>query len=80
MKKEQQEEFLSFILEKVSGDDHGKAKDILGGAFKKQDDGEFGLDDVVAMAPKLLSLLKPEHIDEVKNVMEGFAKGFGKDK
>jgi hypothetical protein len=72
-----QEKFLGFILERVKDDKIGEAKALLADNFKKQAEGNFTQDDVIQFIPKMIALLKPDKVEEVKAVMEQFSKGMG---
>ena len=73
-----QEKFLNFILERVQEDKVDEAKALLQNNFKKQADGTFSAADVSAFAPKMISLLKTDKIEEVKAIMMQFAGNFTK--
>jgi hypothetical protein len=72
-----QEKFLGFILERVKEDKIEEAKALLADNFKKQAEGNFTQDDVIQFIPKMIALLKPDKVEEVKAVMEQFSKGMG---
>ena len=67
-----QEKFLNFILERVQDGKRGEAKSMLEECFKKQDAGAFGPEDAKGLIPKMLPLLKPEALKEVKDIMTQF--------
>lgn len=71
-----QEKFLSYILDRVKEDKVEEAKELLADSFKKQAEGSFTHDDVVQFIPKMVELLKPDKIEEVKAVMKQFAESF----
>ena len=73
-----QEKFLNFILERVQEDKVGEAKVLLQDNFEKQAAGTFSAADIAAFAPKILSLLKADKIEEVKAIMTQFASNFTK--
>lgn len=64
-----QEIFFNFIMERVALENQSKAKDLLSKSFSKQQDGTFNKEYMMSFIPKMLELIKPEHIDEVKNIM-----------
>lgn len=69
-----QEQFLSFILERVQEDKIEEAKALLSENFRKQAEGTFTKEDVSQFAQKIILLLKPENIDEVQSIMKEFAQ------
>jgi hypothetical protein len=73
-----QEKFMGFILERVKDGDVEEAKTLLSDNFKKQSEGNFTQADIAEFIPKIISLLKPDKIEEVKAVMKQFAGSFGK--
>ncbi len=88
---EGQNKFLSFITDRVQEGKLDEAKKLLGDAFQQQQAGQFDASKLASMTPQLLSLIKPESLDEVKEVCANFAqsdqmkgavsnlmKGFGK--
>lgn len=64
-----QERFFSFIMERVAPEDQDKAKALLSESFAKQADGTFNKEYMMSFIPKMLEIIKPEHIEEVKNIM-----------
>ena len=77
MDKQGQEMFLNFILERVQEGKQDEAREILVENFKKQDEGTFSLEEVQQFIPRMISLLKPEKLEEVKAVVMQFAGNFG---
>lgn len=67
-----QEKFFQFILERVSPEHQEQAEQLLKEAFQKQDNQTFDSDYKMEFSPKMLSMLKPEYVDEVKQIMDGF--------
>lgn len=72
-----QEQFLGFILERVQEDKVNEAKVLLTDNFRKQAEGNFTQEDVLQFIPKMISLLKPEKVEEVQAVMKQFAQNMG---
>ncbi|MCF0148106.1 MAG: hypothetical protein HUJ77_06875 [Clostridium sp.] len=72
--KQGQEKFLEFILERVQEDKVNEAKSLLSESFKKQTDGTFSKEYIMEFIPKMISLLKADKVEEVKAIMEQFAK------
>ncbi|GIM32234.1 hypothetical protein [Paraclostridium bifermentans] len=64
-----QERFFNFIIERVSLKNQDKAKELLNESFKKQDEGTFNKEYMMSFIPRMLELIKPESIEEVKNIM-----------
>ncbi|NRD79152.1 hypothetical protein HPT25_17480 [Bacillus sp. BRMEA1] len=77
MDKQGQEMFLNFILQRVQEGKEDEAREILIENFKKQDEGTFSMDDIQQFVPKMISLLKPEKLEEVKAVVMQFSGSFG---
>ncbi|WP_407312289.1 hypothetical protein [Desulfosporosinus sp. SB140] len=71
-----QEQFLSFILERVKDDKVEEAKGLLVENFKKLTEGNFTQDDILQFIPKMMALLKPEKLGEVQTVVMQFAENF----
>ncbi len=72
-----QEKFLGFILARVQDGKEQEAKALLSEHFKKQDEGTFTKEDIQQFAPKVLAMLKPESVEEVKAIMKDFAERQG---
>lgn len=72
-----QEKFLGFILERIKDDKVEEAKELLKESFKKQAEGSFNQDYITQFIPKMIALLKPEKVEEVKAVMMQFAQNLG---
>lgn len=64
-----QERFFTFIMERVELVNQNKAKELLNESFAKQDEGAFNREYMMNFIPRMLELIKPECIDEVKNIM-----------
>lgn len=69
-----QEKFQKFILERVKEDQSKEALELLAEHFKKQDEGTFNHEDAEQFIPKMTSMLKPEHVEEVQAIMKQFAQ------
>lgn len=72
----EQEQFLSFILERVKEDMAEEAKVLLVENFKKLTEGTFTQDDIMQFIPKMIAMLKPEKLAEVQTVVMQFAQNF----
>lgn len=64
-----QEKFFNFIMERVDLENQDKAKELLSESFAKQDEGTFNKEYMMNFIPRMLKLIKPEFLDEVKNIM-----------
>lgn len=69
-----QEKFLKFILERVKEDKVDEVKELLADNFKKQEEGKFTGDDATQFIPKMISLLRPDKVEEVQAIMKQFAE------
>ena len=77
MEKQGQEMFLEFILQRVQEGKEEEAREILTENFRKQAEGTFSQEDIQAFIPKMISLIKPEKLDEIKAVVQRFSGEFG---
>lgn len=68
-----QEEFLTFISERVRENEKENALELLKGNFEKQDNGTFTKEDMMTTQSKLMEMLRPEAVEEVKMAMLHFA-------
>lgn len=64
-----QQQFFNFIMERVTEEGKSKAEALLKESFEKQANGTFNKEYIQAFIPEMLGLLKPEHFEEVKNIM-----------
>lgn len=64
-----QQMFMSFILDRVELGKEETAKALLMEAFFKQDNGTFNKEYAMDFMPRMLVLIKKEHLQEVKDVM-----------
>lgn len=67
-----QEMFFNFIMDKVALENQEKAKELLMEGFEKQKTGTFNQEYLMNYIPRMLGLIKPEYIDEVKNIMANY--------
>lgn len=65
-----QESFFSFIMERVELENQGKAIALLSESFTKQDEGIFNQEYMMNFIPRMLELIKPDCIEEVKIIMK----------
>ncbi|WIG34042.1 hypothetical protein [Bacillus toyonensis] len=77
MEQQGQERFLSYILERVQEGKEDAAREILTENFRKQNEGTFSQEDIQEFIPKMMSLLKPEKLEEVQAVVKQFSGEFG---
>lgn len=73
-----QEKFLGFVLERVQEGKVDEAKALLAESFKKQSEGTFSHEYIIEFIPKMIALLKPEKVEEVKAIMQQFAQNLNK--
>lgn len=73
-----QEQFYSFIMERVDSAHKDSAEALLRESFEKQDNGTFNLDFLQKFEDSMTDFLKPEHKDEVVRIMNGFRQQFNK--
>ncbi|MEG0309066.1 MAG: hypothetical protein RR636_14065 [Clostridium sp.] len=64
-----QERFFNFIMQNVEEKDQDNAKKLLVESFSKQDSGTFNQKYMMTFIPRMLALIKPENIEQVKNIM-----------
>lgn len=64
-----QEKFFNFIMQNVEEKNQDNAKELLAESFGKQDDGTFNQEYMMTFIPKMLELIKPENLEQVKNIM-----------
>ncbi|MEH7386387.1 hypothetical protein V7147_13405 [Bacillus sp. JJ1521] len=76
MDKQGQEMFLNFILQRVQEGKEDEAREILTENFRKQQEGTFSQKDIQEFLPKMISLLKPDKLEEIKAVVKNFAGDF----
>ena len=64
-----QEMFFNFIMQNVEEKNQEKAKELLAESFGKQADGTFNQEYMMAFIPRMLELIRPESVEQVKNIM-----------
>ncbi|MGG7142637.1 hypothetical protein ACQPVP_04150 [Clostridium nigeriense] len=64
-----QEKFFEFIMQNVEERNQAKAKELLAESFGKQDNGTFNKEYMITFIPRMLELIKPENIEQVKSIM-----------
>jgi len=77
MDKQGQERFLSFILQRVQEGKEEEAKAILMENFRKQNEGTFSQSDIAEFIPKMITLIKPEKLEEIQAIVKQFSGNFG---
>ncbi|AYE35437.1 hypothetical protein [Clostridium septicum] len=66
---EGQEKFSNFIMLNVEEKNQDKSKELLTESFKKQNDGTFNKEYLITFIPRMLELIKPECVEQVKNII-----------
>ena len=61
--------FFNFIMQNVEEKNQEKAKELLAESFGKQDNGTFNQEYMMSFIPRMLELIKPESVEQVKNIM-----------
>lgn len=69
-----QERFFNFIMERVQSGKQEEAKELLNESFSKQTEGTFNREYLEEFSQKMIAILKPENIEEVKNIMTQFSR------
>lgn len=62
-----QQQFYDFFMERIKEDKVEEAKTILQENFKKQDEGTFTKEYMQESMAKLMSFVKPEFLEDLKN-------------
>ena len=75
---EGQEKFFNFILDRVQEGKQDEAKALLSESFQKQQDGTFNMEYLNTFIPKMMSILKPEYLEEVQQIMKNFSSNMHK--
>ena len=69
-----QEKFFNFIMERVQTGKQAEAKALLNESFGKQAVGTFNAEYLGVFIPKMIAMLKPENIIEVKAILSQFGQ------
>lgn len=69
-----QDKFFDFIIERTQDDKKAEMQAQLEDSFKKQQEGGFDALAFAASAAAIISMLKPEFVDEVKDIIANFGK------
>lgn len=69
---EGQQKFFNYILERVKDGQQEQAKTLLAESFQNQKSGSFTPQYLMEFGAKMVAMLKPEHIEEVKQIMSTF--------
>lgn len=67
-----QKKFLEFILERVQDEKKEEAQALLSESFSRQAEGTFDQEYLQAFIPRMLSCIREDAVDEVKNIMMNF--------
>ena len=70
------EQLLNFILKRVQDGKVDEAKKLIAANIEKRVAGTFTNSDIGEFIPKLTMLIKPNHVDEVKDAIHEFAATF----
>lgn len=68
-----QEKFYNFIVERVRDEHKDATKELMQENFKSQAEGTYTREQLIETQEKLLEMLKPEAVEEVKAAMAHFA-------
>ncbi len=69
---EGQQKFLNFVLDRVKEGNEATATELLSDTFRRQDSDEFTQENMQEFVPKMLDLLRPECVDEVRMIMQDY--------
>ena len=71
---EGQQKFMNFIMDNAKEESKLQAHGLLVERFSKQADGTFDSEYLEDFIPRILELIKPESVEEVKNIMMNYKK------
>ncbi|WP_048717066.1 hypothetical protein, partial [Bacillus sp. 522_BSPC] len=54
-----------------------EAKAILMENFRKQNEGTFSQSDIAEFIPKMITLIRPEKLEEIQAIVKQFSGNFG---
>ncbi|MDO5517691.1 MAG: hypothetical protein Q4F66_09040 [Clostridium sp.] len=69
---EGQEKFFNFILDNTREECKLQAHGLLVDSFSRQADGTFDSKYLEEFIPKMLELIKPQSIEQVKNILMNY--------
>ncbi|MFV0479327.1 MAG: hypothetical protein ACK5LZ_01975 [Anaerorhabdus sp.] len=69
------ETVYNFIMDKVIGDKQEEAKKLLDGVFSGASLDNLDMSKVKEVGEKILTMVKPDSLDEVKGAIETFTTG-----
>lgn len=69
-----QGQFYDFILERTQEDKTQEMKALLSEGFDKQENGSFDFTYFKSYCAQILAMLRPEHVEEVKKIIETFGR------
>ena len=64
-----QEMFFNFIMQNVEEKNQEKAKELLAESIVKQADWTFNQEYMMSFIPRMLELIRPESVEQVKKIM-----------
>ena len=69
---EGQQKFMNFIMDNAKEESKLQAHGLLVESFSKQEDGTFNKEYLEEFIPRMLELIKPECVENVKNIIMKF--------
>lgn len=66
---QEQEKFYQFIMQYVAKENQHQADALLKESFTKQDEGTFDQIYMKSFIPRMLELIQPEKVEQVKMIM-----------
>ncbi len=68
-----QQRFFDFIMDRVDKGKQANAEALLEDSFSKQAGGAIDSEYLNGFNPRLLALVKPECVEEVRSILMGFS-------
>jgi len=62
-----QQKFYDFLMQRVQDGKADEARELLLENFRLQDEGKFTKEAMARQMPKIMALVKPECLDDLKN-------------
>lgn len=75
---EGQQNFYSFIMDRVKEGKEDEMKAIMSESFKRQQEGTFTKEYMAETMPKMIALLRPECVEDLKKAAEHMSSQLGK--
>ncbi|MGK0551671.1 hypothetical protein ACSFB8_04890 [Enterococcus faecalis] len=72
--KASQEQFYNFIIERTKPDKEEAMKQLLAELLERQGTNQLDKMYLMGVMPRAISYLKPEAVNEVKNIVSEFTK------